>query len=194
MVFKDRSLSFRCHGGCNCGVCLFLCHTGSSVRNFAVIFLNFGPLPILPFQILHVPTPALRPGIWDLEGLQRAKGPFKDHEVGANRIVLLIVLCICRNRGCSSPNGTRSGSSPSQLHPPLPTDAPFCSLSRHCPEPTPSPTTAVHRGCPGHFAGVKNQTDPSQGTCCRMSGVCSDWGHTGPFRDLTLPPPPPLCR
>ena len=30
--------------------------------------------------------------IWDREGPQWAKGRFKDYEVGANRVVLLIVL------------------------------------------------------------------------------------------------------
>ena len=32
--------------------------------------------------------------IWDCEGAQRAKGHFKDCEVGANCIVLLTVLCL----------------------------------------------------------------------------------------------------
>ena len=36
--------------------------------------------------------------IWDREGPQRAKGYFKDNEVGADMIVLLIVLCCGKGR------------------------------------------------------------------------------------------------
>ena len=37
--------------------------------------------------------------IWDREGPQWAKGPFKDHEVGANCSLLLTVLCLWEGGG-----------------------------------------------------------------------------------------------